>query len=664
MRIESVTLKNFQCFGNTPTTIRLGNLTALIGANGAGKSAALVALCRIFGIASGQRGLQRPDFHVPPLKKGEVPPKEISLCIDLRLSFPELASENDEGPGVPPCFRHMAIDRGDAPPFCRIRLEGTWTATNLSDGEIEERLWWVRTGDDEPKEEHKSAFSPRERGLIHVVYVPAARDPAQEIRAASVALIGRLLNVIEWSADCRQKLAEGSENLDKVITGADAIGTIQSGLLKRWQSLHTDELYTQPTFQFTVGELEDFLKRVQVVFGPTPGDSHESLSRLSDGMKSLFYFALVTAVFDIECQAALPAQAGKARQFDVERLAPPALTVLAVEEPENHVAPQLLGRIMELLQTVAAAPSGQVVITSHSPGILARVDPTGVRYLRLREDPGAARNTEVREIVLPEAADEAYKYVKEAVRAYPELYFAQLVILGEGDSEEIVIPRVLRAGGLGLDAKAITVVPLGGRHVNHLWRLLTGLSIPFVTLLDLDLERDGAGWGRIRTACKELLAVGTSRSPLLDTESGTLTDEELAGLDGDAAKLQEWLQRLEGHNVFFSAPLDLDLLMLQAFPVAYQGVGVRGPRVPAKGTPAYDKRLQSAITAVLGEEGGDGSTYLPAQQELFPWYSYLFLGRGKPGTHVLALSTLMDAELEASLPPVLRRVRERVTQML
>jgi hypothetical protein len=49
---------------------------------------------------------------------------------------------------------------------------------------------------------------------------------------------------------------------------------------------------------------------------------------------------------------------------------------------------------------------------------------------------------------------------------------------------------------------------------------------------------------------------------------------------------------------------------------------------------------------------------------LFPWYSYLFLGRGKPGTHVLALSTLMDAELEASLPPVLRRVRERVTQML
>lgn len=32
-----------------------------------------------------------------------------------------------------------------------------------------------------------------------------------------------------------------------------------------------------------------------------------------------------------------------------------------------------------------------------------------------------------------------YKSIKEAVKAYPELYFAKLVILGEGDSEEITI---------------------------------------------------------------------------------------------------------------------------------------------------------------------------------------------------------------------------------
>ena len=36
------------------------------------------------------------------------------------------------------------------------------------------------------------------------------------------------------------------------------------------------------------------------------------------------------------------------------------------------------------------------------------------------------------------------------MRAYPELYFARLVIFGEGDSEQIVLPRVLAAAGIGI----------------------------------------------------------------------------------------------------------------------------------------------------------------------------------------------------------------------
>lgn len=36
---------------------------------------------------------------------------------------------------------------------------------------------------------------------------------------------------------------------------------------------------------------------------------------------------------------------------------------------------------------------------------------------------------------------EQYKYIKEAIRAYPELYFAKLVILGEGESEELILPK-------------------------------------------------------------------------------------------------------------------------------------------------------------------------------------------------------------------------------
>ena len=41
---------------------------------------------------------------------------------------------------------------------------------------------------------------------------------------------------------------------------------------------------------------------------------------------------------------------------------------------------------------------------------------------------------------------------------------------------------------------SVCVVPLGGRHVNHFWRLLERLEIPYVTLLDLDSGRFQGGW--------------------------------------------------------------------------------------------------------------------------------------------------------------------------
>jgi putative ATP-dependent endonuclease of the OLD family len=170
MKIERISLKNFRCFGDTTTTIALDEITTLIGPNGAGKSAVLHAIRRLFGTT--QRGLQRADFHVPPLAPGQAPPKTITLAIDLRLTFPELAPGATGGAAVPQCFRQMAIDRPDGVPFCRIRLEGTWTATNLADGEIEERLWWVRTNDEVPQGEHKTEFKGRDRGLIHVILHP------------------------------------------------------------------------------------------------------------------------------------------------------------------------------------------------------------------------------------------------------------------------------------------------------------------------------------------------------------------------------------------------------------------------------------------------------------------------------------------------------------
>ncbi len=171
---------------------------------------------------------------------------------------------------------------------------------------------------------------------------------------------------------------------------------------------------------------------------------------------------------------------------------PPIFTIIALEEPENSLSPYYLGRIVNALKMVTKHQDAQALIATHAPTMLHRVSPEQIRYLRLDSD----RTSSIKCIQLPEKSDEAYKFVREAVQAFPEIYFSRLVVLGEGDSEEIVLPRIFSAKGIPVDESAIAIAPLGGRHVNHFWRLLSQLKIPYVTLLDLDVGRFGGGWGK------------------------------------------------------------------------------------------------------------------------------------------------------------------------
>jgi len=197
---------------------------------------------------------------------------------------------------------------------------------------------------------------------------------------------------------------------------------------------------------------------------------------------------MVNSVLDVEAEITRENQDEDLEDEDRAFMTiPPVLTIVAIEEPENHIAPQLLGKLIINLKSIAKKDNAQVVLTSHSPAIVKRVDPENLRYFRMCKPKLCSI---VKEITLPEKEkyEEQYKYIKEAVRAYPELYFAKLVVLGEGDSEEIILPRYFEAHGEEIDLSGISVVPLGGRYVNHFWRLLSDLDIPHITLLDLDGE--------------------------------------------------------------------------------------------------------------------------------------------------------------------------------
>lgn len=408
------------------------------------------------------------------------------------------------------------------------------------------------------------------------------------------------------------------------------------------------------------------MRQVQAVFGPAPGGGEAELERLSDGLKSLFYLSLIMAVFGIETAAAGGAEGSK--HFDDALVDAPALTVFAIEEPENHIAPHYLGRIIASVRSAIGTGRAQALLTSHSPSVMERVEPREVRHMRLDVETSTAQ---VNVLTFPPSKSEEYKYIREAVRAHPELYFSRLVVLGEGDSEEIVLKHIAKAMGVEVDLSFVSVVPLGGRHVNHFWRLLDDLDIPHLTLLDFDQERHGGGWGRIQYAVRELLKLDDDRSRFPDVDGGPLEDDELDEMDGwdisDTKLLAAWIKALEELNVFFSAPLDFDFLLLQSYPDAYKVIPEDGdgPDIPEEDDEDFDEEVAAVVKAVLKPKGGKGDSYAEADKEdLFFWYRYLFLGRGKPASHLDAMSRLTPKELREECPDVLDRLCDAMKQSL
>jgi putative ATP-dependent endonuclease of OLD family len=657
VRLESVTLSGFRCFGPDPITVPIASeITAVVGPNAAGKTALLHGLSKLFGVSRAQRTVQRSDFHVGA--EDDIDDREPKdLFIDVLIGLPELADGTATPETIAPSFRHMQLEREDKAPVCRLRLEARWEDDGTVEGEVSQELFWVDTLDDNPSDDKRHPVSAADRGLIQLYYTPASRDAAAQIRATTGALAARLLRAIEWSSDTEDAVKGASENLATAFEGEAAIAEIGKALQTRWSDLHDDVVDTKPRLSLVSRRFEEIVSKIAVIFEQGPDGQERGLDALSDGQQSLFYFALAAAVFDLERQVV----AGKVEGFLDDQLRIPALTLFALEEPENHLSPYFLARIIRQVRSLTDGGGGQAIVTSHSPAVLSRVNPREVRYCR--SDP-KTRISSVKKIKMPTGIDEAAKFVRGAMLAYPELYFARFVLLVEGDSERIVLPRLAEALDLLIDPAFVAIVPLGGRHVQHFWRLLTHLGIPHATLLDLDLGRSGGGFGRVKTAIEKLIEFGVPKANLLKIEGGMLSDADFAKMhtwqDADDRKLLKgWVDCLKPHAVYFSAPLDLDLAMIAAFPDAYEAV------IPKGGGPKM--AIDKAAEVVLGTAGPGLALYTGPYKDypdLLPAYRYHFITNSKPATHLAALTHIKTKALREDMPPLLAELLKHIAKYL
>lgn len=680
MKLVNITLKNYRCFGQESQTIHITDLTAFIGHNSAGKTAVLSGIQKLFG----DNKITKSDFHLPIDKSPEDIEKN-SFSIEAQFEF----FKNDLTPdsyAIPIYFENFVVKEEGSVPYITMRLEASWEKSNDPDGIIDYKFYYV-IRDNGDGSENLKPLPVHDRAKIKVIYIPAVRNPADQLKNASGTILWRILKQINWRQADQILINKKIEELDSEVANQQGISMIKRIIADQWKNYHNDERYRKASIKFGSNDLDDILKKLDVEFTPTHTEKAFKVNDLGDGLRSLFYLTLIDSLLKIENEAIKEVELKRNEEDRILNVEPPALTLILVEEPENHVSPHLLGKVVKNLKNIRNHNNAQVLITSHNPSIIQRIEPNEIRHLRIDNE---TSTTIVKEIILPSKQDVAYKFVKEAVKAYPELYFSSLVILGEGDSEEILLPKFLRIYTDELDSASISVVPLGGRHVNHFWKLLSQLDIPFITLLDLDRERDGGGWGRIKYALKQLIDNGVMKEELLKLKSGDiLSDNQLDNMHtlklstASAMKnLEAWMSRLEKYNVYFSNPLDIDFVMIEQFLKYYLMTlnDGEGPLIKVsedekqkrihklsedeKKLEVYKKRIEESVKKTLKENGGSGETYSDRQKELMIWYNYFFLTRGKPVTHLQALNYIEDEKLNECIPAVIKRLSEKAKSII
>jgi len=642
MHIERLNIKNFRCFGESPTKISVNpGITGFVGDNGAGKTSALEALKRLFSPIASERQLRKSDVHFG-LGEDNQSIDEREIVIDVVFGF------SDET-AIPHVFNDIFFNESDQSLKVRLVLEGRYVKAESYEDDIEIKLYTVRTLDDVPfgaDDERKTPLRGRSTQFAELVYIPAHRDSLGVTRHALKNVLKRIERSADWDDKTKIQSQDFAKQLEDSLNAVTAIETVTEDLKSFWGALHDGHYDAYPLISVVATEFEQLIRDLTLRFEKSPSGGQRQLEELSEGQVSLLYFALSATLHNLiwKMEAKSPTNL---EGFKILDFVPAPLTIFALEEPENHLAPFYLPRLIALIEGLIEIGSAQSFVTSHSTSVLTRIPPRNVRYFRNCRSSLASN---VKEIPLPEKESEEDNFLHQVIMSNPEIYFARLVIIGEGDSERIVIPRIAKAFGITLDPSFIAFVPIGGRHAQHLWKLVNGLDIPCLTLLDFDLGRHNAGMGRVKNAVEWLKESGRTFEP----ETIIPTNEQLYSgiVDG-------WVKWLRGHGVFYSSYLDLDMMMIQSFPNAY---------VPSR---AFDITKDDPVkiaTTVFGDSG-QGNVDLNrigapfTNEELFT-YKNLFKSRSKPASHYKAIAALDNATIKTNCPEPLRALIEAAQSIL
>jgi putative ATP-dependent endonuclease of OLD family len=173
----------------------------------------------------------------------------------------------------------------------------------------------------------------------------------------------------------------------------------------------------------------------------------------------------------------------------------PRVHVIAVEEPEAHLHPQMqyvfINEISKSLE-VAEGVVAQVILSTHSSHIIANSGFDPVRYFRRNGRDVSIRDLSKLIVPTPGILDFLRRYIK---LTHCDLFFADKAVFIEGQVERLLIPAMIEEcakadGCAGFASQYISISEVGGAYAHKFKPIIDFIGVPTLVITDMDSVDD------------------------------------------------------------------------------------------------------------------------------------------------------------------------------
>lgn len=343
----------------------------------------------------------------------------------------------------------------------------------------------------------------RLKQCVRVVLVPAATDIASQVAgtkrgSAVTELIGALMTNAgsaardEW---IDKHAADINELTESVKLGVETATGLQSKRINE----RLQNLVSGATVSFTT-EVPSWIP------SPAPTVATDvsidgianDVSKQGHGIQRAVMIAMFQSLAPDESSTedAHKAADGETAAAAAERLMLaksdlPTL-VICIEEPEIYQHPIRARSFARVLVELSRAANVQVVIATHSPYFVRPADFESLRRFTLAEGETLVERTTLNEIATQVGGAEKLAQVEKTVNqqlptSFAEGFFADAVVLVEGDTDKSVLEELAQKLGKPFDSAGISILEMGGKeNLKVPAAMLAKLGIPTYVIADGD----------------------------------------------------------------------------------------------------------------------------------------------------------------------------------